>query len=49
MQFYDNKIIKFPSSKTAEAIELIVELLDREDFKNYNVIDLRVHDKIVVE
>ena len=49
VQFYDNKIIKFPSSKTAEAIELIVELLDRKDFKNYNVIDLRVHDKIVVE
>lgn len=49
VQFYDNKIIKFPSSKTVEAIELIVELLDREDFKNYSVIDLRVHDKIVVE
>ena len=45
VQFYDDKIIKFPSSKTAEAIELIVELLGREDFKNYSVIDLRDHDK----
>ena len=49
VQFYDNKIIKIPSSKIGEAVELIVELLDREDFKNYNVIDIRVHDKIVVE
>ena len=36
-------------NKTAEAIQQSVELLDRKDFKNYNVIDLRTHGKIVVE
>ena len=31
------------------AIKKSIELLDREDFKNYNIIDLRVDGKIIVE
>ena len=49
LQLIDNKIIKFPSNKTLEAIIKSVELLNREDFKIYNTIDLRVDGKIIVE
>ena len=49
LQFFNDQIIKFPQNKIAEAIQQSVELLDRKDFQNYNVIDLRMHGKIVVE
>ena len=45
----NNQIIKFPSKKRKEAIQQSVKLLNHEDFKNYKVIDLRIHGKIVVE
>ena len=49
LQLLNNKIIKFPHNNLDEAIIKSVELLDREDFKNYNTIDLRVDGKIIVE
>ncbi len=49
LQFLNNKIIKFPYNNTEDAIIKSVELLKREDFKNYNTIDLRVDGKIIVE
>ena len=49
LQLLNDQIIKFPSQKAAEAIQQSVELLNRKDFKNYKVIDLRIHGKIVVE
>ena len=49
LQLLDNEIIKFPHNNTDEAIIKSVELLDREDFKNYDIIDLRIDDKIIVE
>ncbi len=49
LELLNNQIIKFPASKIVEAIQQSVELLNREDFENYNVIDLRIHGKIVVE
>ena len=49
LQLIDNKIIKFPYNNLDKAIIKSVEILDREDFKNYNTIDLRVDDKIIVE
>ena len=49
LQLLDNKIIKFPHNKTEDAIKESIELLDRKDFKNYNIIDLRVDGKIIVE
>tara|TARA_Y100000590_G_scaffold393322_1_gene471515 strand:+ start:14849 stop:15532 length:684 start_codon:yes stop_codon:yes gene_type:complete len=45
----DDKLIKFPADKRKEAIQQSVELLNRKDFKNYKVIDLRIQGKIVVE
>ena len=49
IELFSKKIIKFPSNKTVEAVQQSIELLNREDFENYNIIDLRIHGKIVVE
>jgi len=49
IQLQNDQIIKFPSENTSEAIQQASELLNREDFKKYNIIDLRMDDKIVVE
>ena len=49
LQLLNNQIIKFPTHKTAEAIKQSVKLLNRKDFENYNIIDLRIYGKIVVE
>ena len=49
LQLLNDQIIKFPTNKIANAIKQSVELLTRKDFENYNVIDLRIHGRIVVE
>ena len=49
LQLLNNKVIKFPHKKTDDAISKSIELLNREDFKKYNIIDLRVDGKIIVE
>ena len=35
--------------KASDAIKKSIKLLKREDFKNYNIIDLRVDGRIIVE
>ena len=45
----NNKIIKLPYNNTNDIIKKSVELLDRKDFENYKIIDLRVDGKIIVE
>ena len=49
LELLNNKIIKLPNEKILDAIQKSIELLNRKDFEKYNVIDLRIHDKIVVE
>jgi len=49
IQLFDNKVIKFPYNNVENAIIKSVKLLDRKDFENYNIIDLRVEGKIIVE
>ena len=49
LQLVNNKTIKFPYNVTNDIIKKSVELLDRKDFQNYNIIDLRVDGKIIVE
>ena len=49
LQLLNNKIIKFPYNNTDDVIQKSIELLNRKDFKNYNIIDLRVVGKIIVE
>jgi len=45
----DNKIVKLPDKKILNAIQKSIQLLDRKDFENYNIIDLRIDGKIIVE
>jgi len=49
IELINNKVFKFPKEKIDSAILQSINLLDREDFKNYNTIDLRIYGKIVVE
>tara|TARA_Y100000590_G_scaffold417719_1_gene517713 strand:- start:1878 stop:2561 length:684 start_codon:yes stop_codon:yes gene_type:complete len=49
LQLSNKQIIKFPADQTEKAIIKSIELLKRKDFLEYNIIDLRIHDKIVVE
>jgi cell division septal protein FtsQ len=49
LQLVNNKIIKFPHNNVEQAIKKSIELLGRNDFENYNIIDLRIEDKIIVE
>ena len=49
IQLTNDKIIKFPHSKIEDAVKKSIELLDRKDFENYNIIDLRIDGKIIVE
>jgi cell division septal protein FtsQ len=49
IQLFNDKIIKFPYLNKDLAIKKSIELLNRQDFENYKIIDLRVHDKIIVE
>ena len=49
LKLTNNKTIKFPYNVTNDIIKKSVELLDRKDFQNYNIIDLRVDGKIIVE
>ena len=49
LQLLNNKIIKFSHNNVNETIIKSIELLSRKDFKNYNIIDLRVDGKIIVE
>ena len=49
LQQTNDKIIKFPHNSTDEIIKKSVELLGRKDFENYNIIDLRIDGKIIVE
>ena len=49
VQLQNNKIIKLPHKNVDGAIIKSIKLLNREDFKNYNIVDLRVGGKIIVE
>jgi len=49
LELLNKKIIKFPEENTEAAIKKSIELLHRKDFEKYNIIDLRVDGKIIVE
>jgi len=49
LQLISNKVIKFPHNVTDAIIEKSAQLLSNKDFENYNIIDLRVAGKIIVE
>jgi len=49
LKLLNNKVIKLPDKNIDIAIKKSVELLERRDFENYKIIDLRVDGKIIVE
>ena len=49
LKLLDNRTIKFPNNVSNSTIKKSIELLNREDFLNYKIIDLRVEGKIIVE
>ena len=49
LQLLNGKTIKLPANGLEEAFKLAIDLLGHKNFKNYNTIDLRIDDKIVVE
>jgi cell division septal protein FtsQ len=49
LQLVNGRLIKFPHSNVDDAIEKSIEILGRKDFENYNIIDLRINGKIIVE
>tara|TARA_B100000029_G_scaffold409820_1_gene411516 strand:+ start:5662 stop:6345 length:684 start_codon:yes stop_codon:yes gene_type:complete len=49
LELLNNKVIKYPHNNTEDAIKKSIELLNRKDFEKYNIIDLRVDGKIIVE
>ena len=49
LQLLDNRIIKFPYNVNSKVIKKSIELLERKDFLNYKIIDLRLDGKIIVE
>ena len=49
LQLINNKTIKLPHQNVDQAIIKSIELLNSKDFKEYNIIDLRMRGKIVVE
>ena len=49
LQLASGRLVKFPHRNIDYAIKKSIELLDRKDFENYNIIDLRIDGKIIVE
>jgi len=49
LQLVNDKMIKLPHDNIEDAIKKSIELLNRKDFQNYNIIDLRIDGKIIVE
>jgi len=49
IELKNKQIIKLPYNNVDKAIKQSSKLLMRDDFKNYNIIDLRVDGKIIVE
>ena len=49
LELSDNRVIKLPHNVDNNIIKKTTDLLNRKDFKNYKVIDLRIDGKIIVE
>ena len=49
IQLLNGKTIKFPDNIKISLIKQSIQLLNRKDFGDYNIIDLRIDDKVIVE
>ena len=48
LKLKDGLLIRLPNNMIKNAIEKSIELLNKDDFKNYEVIDLRINGRIIV-
>ena len=49
LELSDKRTIKFPYNISTDIIKKSIELMNRKDFQNYKIIDLRIDGKIIVE
>ena len=49
LELLNNMLVKFPNNKRNNSIAKSIELLNKKDFINYKIIDLRIEGKIIVE
>ena len=49
LKLFNEQIIRLPANEIVSSIKLTIELLNRKDFENYNIIDLRINGKIITE
>ncbi len=49
LELKNNLLIKLPDDKAKVAIKKLIKLFSHENFKNYQVIDLRINDRMIVK
>jgi len=49
LKLFNKQLIRLPANEIASAIQLTSELLNRKDFENYSIIDLRINGKVITE
>ena len=49
LELSDSRVIKLPHNLGSHVIKKTIDLLNRKDFQNYKIIDLRIDGKIIVE
>ena len=49
LELFDNKTIKLPFENVLDSINQAKVLIEREDFKKYSIIDLRLKGKVITE
>ena len=49
LQLVNDQLIKLPFTETNKAIKQYMKLLENENILNYNIIDLRIDGKVIVE
>ena len=49
LQLKNSLLIKLPNKNTKSSVKKSIQLLSQDNFKNYEVIDLRINDRIIVK
>ena len=49
LKFYDNILLKLPNNLTQETLDNLYEFLENYDGENFNIVDARLENKIVLD
>ena len=49
LKLFNEQLLRLPATEIISSIKLSSELLNRKDFKNYSIIDLRINGKIITK